>query len=130
MRTAVILIITIAALVGAFFLFSGRPDRHVAADASNSAATPAGPVIIALTLRGGKLAEGPAATRIEQGTKVTLRVTSDLADAMHLHGYDLHLPLEAGKPAELTFVAATTGRFEYELHEHHALLGAIEVYPR
>lgn len=128
MRTVAILIVTVVALVGAFFLFSEGTAPPSPTTAAKQA--PPTPKVIALTLRGGKLATGPAITRVAQGTRVVMRVESDLADAMHVHGYDLHLPLEARKPAELAFTATATGRFEYELHEHHAVLGAIEVYPR
>ena len=78
----------------------------------------------------GRLVAGPAVIKLKQGDQVTLRVTSDSDDELHLHGYDLYLNLIAGQPAQLSFTAAHSGRFEYELHHAHTDLGAFEIYPR
>jgi len=48
---------------------------------------------------------------------VALTVTSDVADAVHVHGYDLQAALPAGKPAHLEFTADQVGLFEVETHE-------------
>jgi hypothetical protein len=85
---------------------------------------------IELVVRGGRLLSGPDVTRLVQGDKVTLRITSDAADELHVHGYDLHLHLVADKPASLSFTANRSGRFGYELHHAHTDLGALEVYTR
>jgi len=66
----------------------------------------------------------------EQGQKVSLKVTSDIADELHFHGYDLHTDLESGKQGEIDFTADKTGRFEFELEDHNTTLGVIEVYPQ
>lgn len=73
--------------------------------------------------------DSPTVLRVTRGDTVRLLVTSDAADELHLHGYDLHLDLEAGTTAELTFTAEHAGRFEYELHKRHQTVGALEVYP-
>jgi hypothetical protein len=54
---------------------------------------------------------------------------SDIADELHLHGYDLHIKTKPGETATLRFNASKTGRFGYELHHAKAELGALEVYP-
>lgn len=82
-----------------------------------------------LRVADGRLVSAPAALRVLAGTEVTLRVQSDRPDELHVHGYDLSLPLEAGRPALLTFVADRSGRFEIELHAGHLELGALEVLP-
>ncbi len=78
----------------------------------------------------GKREAGPSVIKLMQGETVTLRVTSDVSDDLHLHGYDLHLHLKPNEAAALTFVADRTGRFTYELHHARLELGALEVYPR
>ncbi len=88
------------------------------------------PQRIVLVVAGGKLVQGPAVISVPQGTPLTLQVTSDAADSLHLHGYDLTLSLKAGEPVELQFLADRSGRFEYELHHAHADLGALEVQPQ
>lgn len=73
---------------------------------------------------------GPPLLSVIQGERVTLRVRSDAADELHVHGYDLGAPLPAGETVALSFVAGTAGRFEVELHKSHREIGALEVQPR
>lgn len=73
---------------------------------------------------------GPPLLSAIQGERVTLRVRSDVADELHVHGYDLSAPLPAGETVALSFVAGTAGRFEVELHRAHRGIGALEVHPR
>ena len=82
-----------------------------------------------MIVAGDKLVSGPAVIQVAQGTGVTLRIRSDRTDELHLHGYDLHARIDAGEPADLTFTADKSGRFEYELHGSHLELGALEVRP-
>lgn len=88
----------------------------------------AGPVT--LEVRKGQRVKGPALIQRRAGETITLRITSDQADELHLHGYDLHLHLHAGVPAELSFTADRSGRFEYELHKSGLHLGVLEVQPQ
>lgn len=133
-----------AALLGALFVaFKPKPEAPAAvAPAAAPSAAPAAaapvaaapvapaPKVFELTVKGGKLASGPEALAVREGDEVILRITSDRADQLHLHGYDLELSLKAGEAAELRFTAARSGRFEYELHKAHADLGALEVQPK
>jgi heme/copper-type cytochrome/quinol oxidase subunit 2 len=73
---------------------------------------------------------GPPALLAREGEQVTLRVRSDVADELHVHGYDLSAPLPAGEEVALRFIASRAGRFEVELHGAHRELGALEVQPR
>src|SRR5687768_9792706 len=73
---------------------------------------------------------GPPALQVNQNERVILRVRSDVADELHVHGYDLSAPLPAGEQVSLTFMAGRSGRFEVELHGAHRELGALEVQPR
>lgn len=73
---------------------------------------------------------GPPQLQVSQNERVMLRVRSDVADELHVHGYDLSAPLPAGEPVTLAFIAARSGRFEVELHGAHRQLGALEVQPR
>jgi hypothetical protein len=148
MRKTLYLVVTAAVLAALFFLFapqktrdsqvptsSGANTAPVAATAGASAA-PAQPVpadnarLVELKVQQGRLVLGPEVIKLTEGDKLTLRVTSDTDDEMHLHGYNLHLDLTAGQAGELTLTANRSGRFEYELHHAHRTLGALEVYPR
>ena len=88
------------------------------------------PKTLDVVVRNGRRVSEPAVLKVKQGDDVTLRVTSDAPDEMHLHGYDRHLKLVPGKTAVLEFNAKLSGRFTYELHKSGLELGAVEVYPR
>jgi hypothetical protein len=60
---------------------------------------------------------------------VTIRIRSDRADELHLHGYDLRARIAADQPAELSFAADESGRFAFELHGSHREIAVLEVTP-
>ena len=110
---------------------NSTPSAAVGSAAADTAPLPAdGGTTVEIKVNHGRLVAGPAVIKLKQGDQVTLRVTSDSNDELHVHGYDLHLNLIAGEPAQLSFTADHSGRFEYELHHAHSDLGAFEVYPR
>lgn len=80
-------------------------------------------------IAGGKLVSAPATMSVPQGRSLSIQVQSDRDDELHLHGYDLSLPVSAGTMAELVFEAKRSGRFPLELHESRLELGALEVQP-
>jgi hypothetical protein len=90
----------------------------------------AAPLVFDLVVKGGKLVSGSPVVKAREGDEVTLTITSDTGDEVHLHGYDRHLPLKAGEAATLHIQATRTGRFPFELHKAHGELGTLEVYPR
>lgn len=59
---------------------------------------------------------------VEQGTTVRIEVTSDEADELHLHGYDLHADVGPGEEGVIEFVADEPGLFELETHDSGLLL--------
>jgi len=108
------------------------PPMRVAADAAPTAADPADAKrrVWDMTLKNGRRVSEPAVLQVHQGDDVTLRVTSDAADELHLHGYNLRLQVAPGSTATLRFTAKLTGRFAVESHKTEATLGAVEVYPQ
>ncbi|MFJ3912457.1 cupredoxin domain-containing protein [Streptomyces vinaceus] len=77
---------------------------------------------VTLTVRDGKVTPAPGRTELRRGERVALRVTSDRADTLHVHGYDKELALPAGQEATLVLTADRTGLFEVETHESHLVL--------
>ena len=86
--------------------------------------------MIDLFIEKGRIVRGPGVIQVKQNDHVVFHVTSDQADEMHLHGYNLRLRLKPRERATLEFDARRTGRFTFELHRLDAELGALEVYPR
>ena len=144
MKTPLLIAVAIVALAALFIWMkpAQQPDQIAAALATTPttaadpvAAVPAAPAAPApqtfeLVVKDKKLVSGPQVISVTQGTPVTLRITVDHHDELHLHGYDLTLKLPTAQAAELSFVADQSGRFEYELHHSHVDLGALEVQPR
>jgi hypothetical protein len=121
-----------AVLVLAALWLAFRPYAAVeeAAQPVVAAAMPQKEKIFELLVKDGKLASGPAKMEVRMGEQVTLRIQSNTNDELHVHGYDLKLPIKAGHTATLQFAATRSGRFELELHKRHTRLGALEVYPQ
>lgn len=82
---------------------------------------------IEVTVADGEVSPPATEHAFELGDEVTLTITSDEADELHLHGYDEELALPAGEAATLTFTADIPGVFEAELHESGLLLFELKV---
>lgn len=61
--------------------------------------------------------------------EVTLTVTADVSDEVHVHGYDIFGDVAPGAPAVLEFVADIPGIFEVELEDAHLVLFELVVEP-
>jgi hypothetical protein len=82
---------------------------------------------IGVSFAHGKISGATGRVPVAKGSPVTLVVTSDVADEVHLHGYDIEKGLAPGKPATLQFTATLTGVFEVELHEANVVLVRLQV---
>jgi hypothetical protein len=65
-----------------------------------------------------------------QGDAVRFRVSSDHADEVHVHGYNIEKPVQAGKPLTIAFKATINGIFEIELHHPDTQIGQLTVQPK
>ena len=81
---------------------------------------------IRITLVDGRI-EGERRYEVSFGDTVEVRVTSDVAEELHLHGYDLLLQLEVGAEVTLTFEADLPGVWEAELHPSHREIFQLQV---
>jgi hypothetical protein len=84
---------------------------------------------VAIVVRDGKVAGGIKRATVDQGKRVAIVVRSDVADEVHLHGYDKSVDVTPGKQARLVFVASIPGRFEVELEDRGLQIADIEVRP-
>lgn len=71
--------------------------------------------VIAIQIKDGKPVDGITRADVKSGQLVDLVVHSDVADEVHLHGYDLHQDVEPGGTARIRFRAKIPGVFEAEL---------------
>ncbi|NML54486.1 hypothetical protein HHL19_24615 [Streptomyces sp. R302] len=80
-----------------------------------------------IRVAGSTVTPAPARVELRKGERITLRVTSDRADTVHVHGYDREAALTPGTPATLTLTADRTGLFEVETHESGLVLTQLVV---
>jgi hypothetical protein len=72
---------------------------------------------------------GIARDSVDRGQTIEITVTSDIADEVHVHGYDLMADVAPGAPATMRFEADAPGRFEIELENSGIQIAELEVRP-
>jgi hypothetical protein len=86
---------------------------------------PAGPQIVDIDAESGEIVR----VTIEQGRRVVLNISADVADHAHLHGYDLLADVAPGRVAKISFTADVPGRFEVELEERGIPIADLQIRP-
>jgi hypothetical protein len=99
-----------------------QPSRQPSGQPSGQPSAPEADRTVTIAVRDGKVVPAPARTELRRGERIALRVTSDRADTLHVHGYDKELALPPGQEATLTLTADRTGLFEVETHESRLVL--------
>ena len=90
---------------------------------------PAPPTTVRVVVRGGVPAGGIVRASTGKGDGVVVLVRSDVADEVHVHGYDLMRDVAPGAPARIAFQATIPGRFEIELEDRGVQIAELTVNP-
>jgi len=102
-----------------------------AASVAPSAVPPAAPSPSVRTIQvayaGGAVTGTSGREQVRLGEPVVLRISSDVADQVHVHGYDLEQAVPAGGTVEIPVDATIPGVFEVELHDTGKLLFQLRV---
>ncbi len=144
------LLVTLAVIVGLFFAFKGGGDddstNATTATADTAATTtddsgsepsgekkkkekPAESSVPVIEVVGGQPQGGIAGLDFNQGDEIRFDVTSDTADEVHVHGYDIEEEVPAGGTAKFDFPADLEGVFEVELHGSETQIAELTVNP-
>ena len=83
--------------------------------------------VLELTYAGGKVTGDTGRQQVRLGEKVVLRVTGDVVEEVHVHGYDVSKAVPAGGTVEVPITASIPGGFEVELHEAGTALCQLRV---
>jgi hypothetical protein len=129
-----VLIVAVAlVLAGGLFLFFRSRDEGSSATTTTTARTTTAntttgiipqppqpppapqPQQIRIVVRGGKPVGGVKNVTVAKNEHAVIVITSDVADELHLHGYNLKRDLTPGKTARLPFRATINGTVEAEL---------------
>lgn len=90
---------------------------------------PPPPTQVRITYADGRLRGGVKRFSVSKGDRVVVTVRSDVADEVHVHGYNLMRDVMPGEPARVSFRATLVGGFEIELESRHLLLAEFDVEP-
>jgi hypothetical protein len=128
----------VAVAVVLFIVLSGSDDDDdgagggtpQAATRTNGAPAPA-PSVQTIRLRDGAPVGGVQEVEVAGGEPAQFRVLSDIAGDVHVHGYDIEMPIEAGGSVRFDFPAELEGGFEIELHHGggETQIGELRVQP-
>jgi len=137
-------VVAIALVVVLFFVFRGGEDGDDATTATTAATTttatdttdketkpekPKPPSMPTITIKNGEPVGGVADLSFDKGDEVRFAVESDVADEIHVHGYDIEEEVPAGGRAKFDFPADIDGVFEVELHGSGTQIAELTVNP-
>jgi heme/copper-type cytochrome/quinol oxidase subunit 2 len=80
-------------------------------------------------VRGAKPVGGIQDLVFNKGDVVQFKVTSDVADEVHVHGYDFHKKVAPGHPITFKFPAKIDGEFVVELETRGEQIASLKVNP-
>lgn len=125
-----ILTITAATAVGCSHTPTTATTSSSASSATaTSTAAAAGPVLD-VTIAAGKATPANAAIPAKVGQPITVHVTSDAADELHVHSTPDHEFTIAAAPNQtFTFTINDPGKVEVELHHLDQTVATIDVTP-
>ncbi len=150
MRNAALIVAAIAVLVIGFVLVQGAGDKgsgtsagttttqETAAPAATtstgatSTAAPAPkpkPKVPTVAFAGGKPTGGVKKFSFDKGDTVRFRVTSDVAEEIHVHGFDKKADIAAGKSVSFDFPAKFDGSYEVEMEGSGQQIASLEIQP-
>lgn len=92
-------------------------------------APPPQPAIETIVVRDGAPVGGPAELEYDAGEQVRFRVRSNVADELHIHGYDITKKIPAAGTVTVSFPADLEGIYEAELHGSGELIAELRVNP-
>jgi hypothetical protein len=90
---------------------------------------PPPPARVPIVVREGQPVGGVRRVTVSRGRRVVLVVTSDVADHVHLHGYNIMRDVAPGQPARISFRATIVGTVEAELEDRRVRLATITTQP-
>nr|WP_310153097.1 cupredoxin domain-containing protein [Phycicoccus sp. 3266] len=96
---------------------------------SSSASSSSSPAqrTVTVTVRGSRVTPAPRTVELGVGETMTLTVTSDHADQLHVHGFDIEKELPAGTPVSVELTGESPGVYEVETHHPELRLLKIAV---
>lgn len=114
------LLLALAALAGLAACGGGESD-HTVTDAQTGGTT--------IVVKNGEPVGGVQELEYNAGDQIRFKVESDVADEIHVHGYDLMKDVPAGGAVSFSFPAEIEGIFEVELEGRKEQIAELRVNP-
>jgi hypothetical protein len=90
---------------------------------------PQEPAVATIVVRDGQPVGGVQELEFAKGERIRFTVESDIAEEVHLHGYDIAKDVSAGGKVSFDVAATIEGVFEVELEHSVVSLAEITVTP-
>jgi len=136
--SAVVVVVLVAAAVVLFVVLrDDGGDTERAATTTTPTATEkqdqkpstTKPAVATIVVKGGEPAGGVQELEYVRGEQVRLQVKSDVAEEVHVHGYDLIEEVAPGRLASFSFPADIEGGCEVELEGSAMQIAELTVLP-
>lgn len=85
------------------------------------------PLIVGVTYVGGKATGDTGTVQAAVGTEIRVTVLSDVADVLHVTGYDQRVQVTINQPVQLELLADRAGEFTVELEGKGVTLTRLQV---
>ena len=96
---------------------------------NNGGSDSAAGTVPTIVVKNGKPVGGVRVLEYNKGDEIHFKVKSDVADEVHVHGYDLMKDVKAGGEIEYDFPASIEGVFEAELEGRKEQIIELRVNP-
>ena len=85
--------------------------------------------LVHIVVRHAKPVGGVREITVKKGHRARFTVTADVADEIHVHGYDLHKDVTKGETVSFDFPAKMDGGFVVELESRSEQIASLKVLP-
>ena len=110
---------------------TAAPGEHDSAGPVETAPQPPPPRVETIRMSGRAPVGEPATFTYRSDETIRLRFVSDVAEEVHIHGFDEYVDVPGGRrPRTVRFRARLEGIFEVEAHSSGELLAKLEIRPK
>ena len=83
--------------------------------------------LVTVTITDGNVEIDDNRVKVDEGSTVGLLINSDQDDRVHVHGYEIIIPIDGSTPVDIAFTADLSGSFEVELEDVGLFLFDLQV---
>lgn len=122
-RATLIAAVVVIAIVAFIVLKPGNNSNQSSSQSSSGGA------LQTVLVRNAKPVGGIKDLNFKKGGRVRFKVDSDVADEIHVHGYDIMKDVKPGHPITFSFPGKIDGEFVVELEGRKQQIATLKVNP-